>query len=418
MPGNSHKPTLLPTASSQRHIFLDALRGFALLGVCLANYPEFSLYTFQPQAVADAMPSASTDRIVKFLQYLFIDGKFYTLFSLLFGIGFSIIIAHASERGANGFRIFYRRMSILALIGCTHLMLVWSGDILLLYALLGMLLPLFRNLSDRKILLTAGALLLLPVLIDGVAELSGLFLAKFPYDRWWHYAGLYGITEQNFGTWLRDADSYLQVHQFLIQGAWERLYEFIDGNRYFKVMGLFLTGFVIGRRRIYADLKSHTKLLNKVALWGCLAGLPLSVLYALSGVNSHPLGTTAHTVLYTVSVYPLGFAYAALLGLFCLHHPRWVVWRWFAAPGRMALTNYVSQSLIGIFLFYGIGLGLGAGVGLGETELIALGVFIFQILFSMAWFTTFRFGPLEWIWRMLTYGKWLGILNHHQPVSN
>lgn len=399
-----------PVAGARRSVFLDALRGFALLGVCLANYPEFSLYTFQPDGVVSAMPSAATDRFVKFFQYLFIDGKFYTLFSLLFGIGFSIIISHAAERGADGFRIFYRRMAILALIGCTHLMLLWSGDILLLYAVLGMLLPLFRKMSDRKILTIAGMLLLLPVAIDAVCELTGIFLAQYPYGKWWEYATAYGICEENFGTWLRDADSYADVFHFLIQGAWERLYEFVDGNRYFKVFGLFLIGFVVGRHKIYANLSAHAPLLRKVALWGTLAGLPLSVVYAISGTSGHPWGNGMHTLLYTVSVYPLGFAYAALLGLFCIRNPHLRVWRVFAAPGRMALTNYISQSIIGIVVFYGIGFGLGASFGLGATELIALGVFAFQIAFSAAWLGIFRFGPLEWVWRMLTYGKWLPLL--------
>lgn len=410
MANSRHNHNISPVSTSRRHIFLDALRGVALLGVCLANYPEFSLYTFQPESVIEAMPTASVDRVVRFLLYFLIDGKFYTLFSLLFGIGFSIIISHAAERGANGFKIFYRRMTILALIGCTHLMLIWSGDILLLYAVLGMLLPLFRNMSDRKILTSACGLLLLPVLIDGIAELTGIFIARYPYDQWWRYAGLFGITDDNFGTWLKDADSYREVHQFLIQGAWERMYEFVDGNRYFKVMGLFLIGFVVGRHQIYADLNAHKTLLKRAALCGCALGVPLSALYAISCMNSHPMGTTVHTALYTASVYPLGFAYAAFLGLFCMRHKDWIVWRWFAAPGRMALTNYIGQSIMGISLFYGIGLGLGAGVGLCETELIALAVFGLQILFSIAWLEIFRFGPLEWIWRMLTYGKWLDIL--------
>ena len=406
----SNDKSAAPVAAKQRHIFLDALRGFALLGVCLANYPEFSLYTFQPEEVIRSMPSAAIDDIVRFIQYLLIDGKFYTLFSLLFGIGFSIIISHAAERGADGFRIFYRRMFILALIGCTHLMLLWSGDILLLYAVLGMLLPLFRNMKDRGILLTAAGLLVSPILIDAVCEACSIFLASFPYGKWWEYAGRYGITEANFGTWLRDAGSYGPVHEFLMQGAWERLYEFIDGNRYFKVMGLFLIGFVVGRRKIYADLGAHRNLLTSVAKWGVFIGLPFSFVYAWSGVDGHPLGNTVHTLLYTVSVYPLGFAYAALLGLYCNRYGKLKIWKWFSWPGRMALTNYISQSVIGIFLFYGVGFGLGASVGLGETELIASGVFIFQIIFSCAWLRFFRFGPLEWIWRMLTYGRWLPIL--------
>lgn len=404
------KANIMPTSASKRHVFLDALRGFALLGVCMANYPEFSLYSFQPEAVAAALPGAKIDNVVKFLMYVFIDGKFYTLFSLLFGIGFSIIIQHAAERGANGFRIFYRRMIILALIGCTHLMLVWSGDILLLYALLGMLLPLFRNMPDRKMLWIAAALLAIPVAIDALCEAAGIFLAKYPYEMWWTTAHAYGIGEENFGLWLRDAADYRDVYAFLMQGAWERLYEFVEGNRYFKVMGLFLIGFSIGRNKIYANLGAHKEMLRRAAFWGCAVGLPMSAVYAISGAGSHPFGDAAHSLLYALSVYPLGFGYAALLGLFCLGHKNWVVWRIFAAPGRMALTNYISQSLIGMALFYGIGMGLGASMGLGQTELVAIAVFAFQILFSMSWLSVFKFGPLEWIWRMLTYGKWLNPL--------
>lgn len=408
---------LAPVVSGKRNVFLDTLRGFALLGVCLANYPEFSLYTFKSGEEASAMPTASIDRCVAFLQYLFIDGKFYTLFSLLFGIGFSIIISHAAERGANGFRIFYRRMAILALIGCTHLMLLWSGDILLLYALLGMLLPLFRHVSDRKTIIAACAFLLLPVIIDTVCGWLGVFPAAYPYGKWWEYATAYGITEDNFGTWLRDAHTYGDVFSFLKQGAWERMYEFVDGNRYFKVFGLFLIGFAIGRRKIYADLAAHRTLLRTTALWGGIIGLPLSVIYAFSCIGGHPWGAGVHALLYAVSVYPLGFTYAALLGLFCIRHPHLSMWHVFAAPGRMALTNYISQSVIGIWLFYGIGLGLGASMGLVSTELVALAVFSFQIVFSMVWLSVFRFGPLEWVWRMLTYGKWLKLLNSKRPKS-
>lgn len=396
-----------PVQSSQRHIILDALRGLALLGICLANFPEFSLYTFQPAHVAASMPTAEIDRVVRFLQYLFIDGKFYTLFSLLFGIGFSIIISKAAQRGADGFRIFYRRMVVLALIGFLHLMFLWSGDILLLYALLGMLLPLFRHASGKTLLGTAAFLLLLPVAVDALTEVSGVSLSAPAVRAQWHFCHLYGITEDNFGTWLRDAEDYGQVFQFLIQGALVRIQEFVDGNRYFKVMGLFLLGFYIGRNRLYEHLESRKPLLKKAAVYGLLAGLPLSVLYAWSGVNGHPLGVAVHSAIYVVSVYPLGLAYMALFSLAFLRRKELKLWRLLAAPGRMALTNYIGQSVIGMFLFYGIGLGWGAGVGLVETELIALGAFLFQMAFSLCWLSAFRFGPLEWGWRMLTYGKWL-----------
>lgn len=400
---------ITPVQSSERHIILDALRGLALLGICLANFPEFSLYTFQSSERITSMSTVGIDRTVRFLQYLFIDGKFYTLFSLLFGIGFSIIISNASRKGTDGFRIFYRRMTVLAFIGFLHLFFLWSGDILLLYALLGMLLPLFRNVSNKRLLSIATFLLLIPIIVDALTEVSGVSLSAPAVRAQWHFCNLYGITEDNFGIWLRDAKDYSQVFQFLIQGALVRIQEFVDGNRYFKVMGLFLLGFYIGRNRLYTNLEINKTLLRRTAIYGFLIGLPLSVLYAWSGVNGQPLGLAVHSAIYTVSVYPLGVAYMAAFSLCFLYRKELRIWHILAAPGRMALTNYIGQSVIGMLLFYGIGLGLGAGVGLVETELIAFGAFLFQTVFSICWLSAFRFGPLEWSWRILIYEKWLSL---------
>lgn len=408
------KTNYSPVKPSERYVILDALRGFALLGICLANYPEFSLYTFQSADVAASMPSAGVDRIVRFLQYVFIDGKFYTLFSLLFGMGFSIIISHAEQKGNGAFRLFYRRMAVLLAIGFLHLMFIWSGDILMLYALMGMVLPLFRNVSNRKMLSWAAFFLLLPVAVDTLTQIFGISLSAPAVEAQWHYCRKYGITEENFGYWLRDADSYAQVFQFLIQGALVRVQEFVDGNRYFKVLGLFLIGYYIGRQKIYADLSAHRHLLRRVSVIGFSVGLPLSVVYAWSAVGGHPLGNAAHSLLYAVSVYPLGFAYMSSLSLLYLRSSRSAVWRTLAAPGRMALTNYICQSIVGMFLFYGIGFGLGAGVGLSLTEIIALGVFVLQMLLSRLWLHYCLFGPLEWIWRMLNYGKPLQLFKQKQ----
>ena len=403
-----------PVKPSERYVILDALRGFALIGIILANYPEFSLYTFQSAETAASMPSAGIDRVVRFLQYFLVDGKFYTLFSLLFGIGFSIIISHAAERGDGGFRLFYRRMAVLVLIGFVHLMFIWSGDILMLYALMGMALPLFRGVSDKALLRWAAFFVLLPVFVDAATSLLGVSLSAPAVRAQWHYCRMYGITEENFGYWLRDADTYREVFQFLVQGALVRVQEFVDGNRYFKVLGLFVIGFYIGRRKLYVDLAEHKPLLRKVSSVGFFLGLPLSLVYAWSAVNGHPFGAAGHSVLYLVSVYPLGFAYAAWLCLLYLKSREAAVWRWLAAPGRMALTNYIGQSVVGMFLFYGIGFGLGAGVGLAQTELTALAVFAFQVLFSWIWLRYCQFGPLEWVWRMLNYGRTFCLWNRRK----
>lgn len=399
-----------PVQPQERFIILDVLRGLSLLGICLANFPEFSLYTFQQNDVIISMPTAGSDRVVRFLQYVFIDGKFYTLFSLLFGIGFSIILSNAMRKGTDGIRIFYRRMWILALIGAVHLIFIWSGDILLLYALLGLLLPLFRNLPNKKLLLLSGVFILFPVLIDAFTVVAGVNLSAPMIQLQQHYCGMYGITEGNFGVWLRDADSYDKVFQFLVQGAFVRMQEFIDGHRAFKVMGLFVLGYYIGRNRLYANLPDCLTLLKKVCRIGFLIGFPTSIFYAWSAVNGHPYGLVPHSLFYAVSVVPMGLAYLSAVCLLFLRCRESHIWRLFATPGRMALTNYIGQSLVGMLLFYGTGLGLGASIGLTGTELTAVCVFLFQIVFCGLWLHYFQYGPLEWIWRMLTYGRRLRIL--------
>ena len=316
-----------PVKASERFAILDVLRGFALLGICMANFPEFSLYNFLPQEAKSSMSTAVQDNATRWLLYLFVDGKFYTLFSLLFGIGFSIILRNAERKGANGLRIFYRRMALLLVIGFAHLMFIWSGDILMLYALLGMLLPLFRRMSDKGVLRWAAFFLFLPVLVDFICEMTHTRLA-LPFVRLQDmYCAKYGINAENFAYWLRDAEDYGTVFQFLVQGAFVRMQEFVDGNRYFKVLGLFLIGFCVGRNRIYADLEERRALLSKVFRRGLAAGLPCSFLYAWSAMNQHPLGLAMHSAFYLVSVYPLGFTYAAGLGLLYLKTKDGAAWK-------------------------------------------------------------------------------------------
>ena len=395
-----------PTTAKERHVILDALRGLALLGIALANFPEFALWTFLSSEAQAAMPTAGVDSIVRFLQYLFVDGKFYTIFSLLFGVGFSLILSR------HPVSLFVRRMLILAVIGFCHLMFIWSGDILLLYACGGLLLPLFIRLKDRTLLTVAVALIVLPVGLDALTEFAGIDFARPFYDAWWAEATRQGITEENFATWLRDADSYPQMFAFLCQGACERLWEFVEGHRLPKVVGLFMLGYLIGKHRLYARLEELP--LHRACTIAFAVGVPISILYAWSATHGHPWGQTVHSLLYTLSVVPMAAGYVTAM---CLWYqlscqPRSIVnypfsiFNWLAAPGRMALSNYISQSLVGVLLFYGLGFGWGCSFGLVYVELTAFAVFVLQIVVCKWWFRHFRFGPLEWVWRMLTYGRY------------
>ena len=384
-----------PTTAKERYVILDALRGLALLGIALANFPEFALWTFLSADERQAMATAGIDSVVRYLQYLLVDGKFYTIFSLLFGVGFSLILSRHSVS------LFVRRMLILAFIGFCHLMFIWSGDILLLYACGGLLLPLFIRLKDKALLLVAVALIVLPVGLDALTEFAGIDFARPFYDAWWAEATRQGITEANFATWLRDADSYPQMFAFLQQGALERLWEFVAGHRLPKVVGLFMIGYLIGKHRLYARLQELP--LHKICLAAFSIGLPTSILYAWSATQGHPWGLTAHSLLYAVSVIPMAVGYVSAM---CQWFHPFSIFNWLAAPGRMALSNYISQSLVGVLLFYGLGFGLGCSFGLVYVELTAFAVFVLQIVISKWWLRHFRFGPLEWMWRILTYGRY------------
>ena len=407
-----------PVKSSERHVILDVLRGIALLGICLANYPEFSLYTFQARDVVEAMPTAHIDHVWRYIHYIFIDGKFYSLFSLLFGIGFSIILSNIAQTNQHGITFFYRRMLVLIIIGFLHLILLWAGDILLLYALVGCMLPFFIHTPNKKLLVISTLLIFFPIAMDTFKVLTDhRFSLMIPVEKALQYFNTKnGITADNFSVWLLEGKTYSDVLKFNLSGSFIRCQEFIEDNRVFKVLGLFLLGWYIGRNRMYARLNEHTAVLKKIRNYGFLVGLPGSCLFAWNAVNHHPSGLIASSAIYALTVVPMSFAYIATFCLWYVNrkainevkHQDMKFFKILAAPGRMALTNYIGQSAFGIIIFYGIGCKL-ALTGLVYVELIAAGVFMFQMLLSNVWLHYFRFGPLEWVWRMFTYGKWLKI---------
>lgn len=271
-----------PVSGQQRFAVLDALRGFALMGIALANFPEFGLWTFLSGDSQAEMSSYGIDQVVRFLQYIFVDGKFYTIFAILFGIGFAIILSRKSVG------LFYRRMSVLLVIGLLHLLFIWNGDILLLYAIGGLLLPLFLRLSDKTLLCVALFLLLLPIALDYYQECAGVDFSAPLYDAWWRQANASGITDENFATWLCDADNYPAVFEFLKQGAIERMWEFVGGHRLPKVLGLFILGYLAGRNRLYARIDELRPQMVWGLHWLLAVGLPASVVYAWSAVGGQP----------------------------------------------------------------------------------------------------------------------------------
>lgn len=396
--------TLPPLPENQRTILLDALRGFALFGVVWSNYAFLSLWFFAAPDERALLPGAALDAPLTIFHDILIDGKFYSIFSLLFGIGFGFFL----DKGSEGQSRFLRRMLILLVIGWLHLRYLWGGDILTLYALLGLLLPLFRRAADRTLLIVAAVLILSPIAVDAANLLTGgAFDPVAPIER------AIGADEAKHGpipaAFRAAADGGWNEFQDLAdRGVLLRAWIIVDSNRIPKVFGLFLLGLWIARHKLFVEPAQHRQLLTRVCIAGFALGLPFCTLtwYATEHLPGFPdpwglVGTAA----YALGVVPLALAYASGFALL------WTRARWqprlglLAPMGRMALTNYLLQTVIGIALFYGVGLGWGTRVSVVGYESIALAVFIAQVLWSAWWLQRFRFGPMEWLWRSLTYGK-------------
>ena len=399
-----------PILPGERAAILDILRGFALLGIFLANSAVFSLYIMQKPDVIKGWPTAPVDEWLTWGHFVFIDGKFYSLFSLLFGIGFSIIFSRNKARGNNGLTIFYRRLFVLLLFGTAHSLLLWDGDILMFYALTGMFLPLFRNAPDKTLVLLAGVLLLLPLLFDAVKvwtngrwDLSRPFLkAALARDQ------QTGITEDNVGNWLIVHKDYRNILDWGRSGFWWVWQMRISSNRPVKVLAMFLLGLYVGRSLIYARLEVYKPMLKRIQGFGLGLGIPAGLLHVWFEQDGKQLPAAAglwDTWFYALNVAPLALGYAATIALWYVNGKYLRLLKPLCYMGRMALTNYIMQSVLGVFIYYGIGLGLGARSGPLVFMPIAAGVFFLQMWISRIWLRYFEYGPLEWIWRQLTYGK-------------
>ncbi len=412
-----------PVINNERAGILDILRGFALLGICLANSAALSLYVMQKPGVVENFSTASIDKWLTWVHFALIDGKFYSLFSLLFGIGFSIIFLRNKNAGRNGLIIFYRRLFVLSLFGLAHGLLLWDGDILLFYAVVGMFLPLFRNVPGKTLVILATCLILSPLLFDMAKVLSDgkLNMAQPFLEKGLARDKVVGITEDEVGTWLMIHQDYKDLLDWSSSGFWWSWYLRLNSNRPVKVLAMFLLGLYVGRNFIYSQLAQYKLLLKKIQAFGLGLGIPAGFMHAYFESDGKLLPAWPgiwDTLSYALNVAPLALGYAATIALWYLNGRFKPVLQPLRHVGRMALTNYIMQSFFGVFIYYGMGLGLGAKTGPTLFMPIAIAVFCFQVIYSKLWMQYFNYGPLEWIWRMLTYGKILPMIKPATTIAH
>jgi uncharacterized protein len=388
-----------PTGAGERLILLDALRGVALAGVLLANLRDFSLYGLLDETARSALPSAGFDAWADAALDVLVGGKAMTLFALLFGMGFALQLQRAGNDVQARAR-FARRMLILFGFGLLHAWLLWWGDILRYYALLGLLLiPLARWRSRSLLLLGLFVTLLLTSLVQ---PLMGGWSARFGDGDALRTDTLAAFWHGGWGTWLRANFAY---DLYLHVTAWSLV---------FFTLGRLLLGAGLGSGRWLLEPARYRMQWTRL-LWTCLpAGLALTLAYALQdreliarwtfGLEPMPARMLSRFLrnaayLLTALGYLAGFVLAWL-------QPRGQrALAWFAPMGRMALTHYIAQSMAGIALFYGVGLGLGPRFGMPAVLGAFVLVFALQAWLGRWWLSHYRFGPLEWLWRSLTYAR-------------
>ncbi|HYM35629.1 MAG TPA: DUF418 domain-containing protein [Steroidobacteraceae bacterium] len=377
---------------------LDALRGFALLGIVITHMPDFSGYSFLPPANRHALDQFGVGALLPAVAEFLIRGKFFSLFSFLFGIGFAVQIDSAVRRGANFNRHFTRRLAALFAIGLAHACL-WYGDILKDYALIGLFLLLTPRWSVSMLArVTVGVLVLR---VAWPAIMWAVIPTSSPNSNANPVAEFDSLTNAFYGT---DPIAIFNANLELVRlKALQMIYD----GRAISVFGMFLIGALVGRMRLYQNLSANTKLISRVffvrAPLGVLGNAALVPLHAATP-DYPPTGMwVAEQCVFSIAVPAMALSYASGFALLWMRGWQPIL-RVLAPAGRMALTTYVSETLIGMFLFYGIGLGFGNRFGFVQATAVAVTIFAIQCVASRIWLHYFRFGPLEWIWRRATYG--------------
>lgn len=402
---------ITPTAPQRRIGLLDSLRGFAIFGILMVNMPLF----FKPVTSMllgyeghESIPDVISEFIIKF----FFEGKFYVLFSMLFGYGFYLFVNRQSTDGKSLLPLFIVRMLILLLFGILHVVFLWAGDILTFYALFGICLLAFRKVSDRGLIKWSFWLALTPALLVGFMSLMFWLASLHPESREAVEASMQANTEGMKKIVESVSIAYSKGSFSEIVTA--RLTEYktmLSGILYFYpvVMAMFLIGVWAARKNLAQNFKDYLRLFRRLLFTGLTLGILLNVLYFYSYTRSSMQEPGLWSFLSTLSHMAGGvlfsLTYVSVFVLLAANNKMEWLRKLLAPVGRMALTNYLLHSVICTALFLPYGFGLFGKIDLWQGVLLTIVIFLLQIPLSIFWLKRFYFGPFEWLWRSLTYRK-------------
>ncbi len=401
-----------PVKPDERIILLDVLRGLAIFGVLMVNMQIF----YRPMTIylLGYTGSASTlDLMAELFIKFFFEGKFYVLFSMLFGYGFYLFMQKQNPQGNSIVPVFRRRLFVLLVFGALHITLLWVGDILLVYAVFGFFLLLFRKVSDRGLIKWSAWLAMVPVIITGLLALMIHLIMLIPEAA----SEVSHALEEGVATSARLVENAVNTYSngnfaALISMRWTEYRIMLPGLLFFypMVLAMFLLGTWAARKGIIKNYGQHIPFFRKLRWWSIGLGLPLSAVYTWTYLHAQTQVPDAISVLNTfthiISGLLLSLFYVSTIVLLTQEGKLKRFSRWLAPVGRMALTNYLLHSIICTTLFLPYGLGLFMKINHWQGILISVLIFALQIPFSNWWLGQFRFGPFEWLWRSLTYFKW------------
>lgn len=404
-PVPTHPPSsLTPVSPEERIPLLDVLRGFALLGIIVMNMPGFNTpgpsWSLEPR-----MFPGFADRAADFVASVIFAGKANSIFSFLFGLGLTVQMHRAEARGQRIAPLQLRRIAVLFTIGAAHGILLWNGDVLHSYAVLGLLLLAVRRMPDKVISGIIALALVAPV-------------TRSAYALWTHEAPFHPRPY-----WIALAHEEMRIFSVgtYAEQVGVRLKNYAEGySAIVRVQGMMwwyvsltvtmLLGFYAGRKRILEDVAGNIAWIRKATWWclglGLAASAGFSLLVALR--ERPPDGPTVRGffigLLFNVNRPLLCIAYVGVIALLLQKDRFRRVLQIFEAPGRMPLTNYLMQSAIATTLFYSYGFAMFGKVGPLVGVGISIAIFAAQVVWSKWWLARFSFGPLEWLWRAATYG--------------
>ncbi len=439
-----------PIGPAERVAAVDVLRGLSLAGILLVNvyyhgHPYFLDYlTFLKYQGLDPADHR-LDRLVHGIVTTLCQESFYCLFALLFAFGFVSIVDRCEAAGASARAVGLRRLAALALFGLAHVVLIWAGDILITYALLGLALPLLRRMGDRALIawaaagLAVGSLLLAGAVVAasiaggsgtatsgpashaGQEPLAGAAIASRTAEpagdapakasqppeaarqwdelmRRWHRHTVEVYASGGFGR--------IAVHRVVDYAIWTAS---IAAFQYPRVLGMYALGVLAARRRLLQDPGRDLAFLRRATGWALAATVAGCLPALAAGLADRPDHDPGWALLLLagdavrIPALAVCLVGGVLLGCRGPRAGRWL--GWLAPAGRMSLSGYLAQSLVCSLIFCGYGLGMYGRIGPARGALLAAAIFAVQVPLSVLWLRYFRYGPVEWLWRMAAYGR-------------